>query len=221
MHDGRKNEPGRWDAALAGALDGLDQLVYRSNLLGSDRSVANWGGGNTSAKLDEVDHVGRPARVLRVKGSGSDLATIERKGFPGLRLDDLVPLEQRDIMPDTEMVDYLLRSGVDPSQARPSIETLLHAFIPAPHVDHTHPDAIIALTAASGGRRIAEEAFGDEAIWIDYIRPGFALSKLVAAAVREHPSARFVLLAKGRASEITGNEDLPCGFVHGRPAAWR
>ena len=196
MHEGRQNEPGHWDAALAGALDGLDQLVYRSNLLGSDRSVANWGGGNTSAKLDEVDHAGRPSRVLRVKGSGSDLATIERKGFPGLRLDDLVPLEQRDRMPDAEMVDYLLRSGVDPSQARPSIETLLHAFIPASHVDHTHPDAIIALTAAPGGRRIAEEAFGDEAIWIDYIRPGFALSKLVAAAVREHPSARFVLLAK-------------------------
>ena len=196
LREGQQNGTGPWDAASAAALDGLDQLVYRSNLLGSDRSVANWGGGNTSSKLDEVDHAGRPVRVLRVKGSGSDLATIERKGFSGLRLDELLPLERRDRMSDAEMVDYLLRSGVNPAQPRPSIETLLHAFIPAPHVDHTHPDAIIALTAAPGGRRLAEEAFGDEAVWIDYIRPGFALSKLVAAAVREHPSARFVLLAK-------------------------
>lgn len=186
----------RWDAGAAGRMSGVDGLVYRSNLLGGDRRIANWGGGNTSSKLDEVDHAGRPVRVLWVKGSGTDLATIPVSGFAGLRLDELLLLEARASMDDADMVDYLLCCGVAPSQPRPSIETLLHAFIPATHVDHTHPDAIIALTAAPGGRSLAEGAFGEEAVWIDYIRPGFALSKLVAASIRDNPRARFVLLAK-------------------------
>lgn len=187
---------GAWDAATADRLSPLDQLVYRSNLLGEDRRIVNWAGGNTSSKIEHVDHAGRLVRTLYVKGSGTDLATIVADGFSVLRLDDLLLLEQRDEMTDAEMVDYLLRSGLNPGQPRPSIETLLHAFIPVPHVDHTHPDAIIALTSAPGGRGLAEQAFGEEAVWSDYIRPGFALSKLVAAAVRDNPAARFVLLAK-------------------------
>ena len=99
-------------------------------------------------------------------------------------------------MDDAEMVEYLLRSALRPDQPRPSIETLLHAFIPAPHVDHTHPDAVIALTSTPEGRRLAEEAFGDEAVWLDYQRPGFDMSRRIAVLLEEHPAARAVLLEK-------------------------
>lgn len=185
-----------WDPDTADQLSPVDRLVYRSNLLGRDRTIVNWAGGNTSSKVDHVDHTGRAVRALYVKGSGTDLATITRDGFSVLRMDDLEALEERDRMADAEMVEYLSRSGLNPGQPRASIETLLHAFIPAPYIDHTHPDAIIALTSAPGGRGLAEEEFGGEAVWIDYIRPGFALAKVVASAVRAAAGARFVLLAK-------------------------
>ena len=184
-----------WDAARTGA-DELDALVYRSNLLASDRSVVNFGGGNTSVKVSQVDHTGRTTEVLWVKGSGSDLATIDRNGFTGLRLDEILPLVERPAMSDEEMVAYLARCQLDPSMPRPSIETLLHAFIPHAHVDHTHPDAIGAIVGATDGERLAEECFGTDAVWIPYIRPGFALSKLVAEAVSSSPNAGIVLLAK-------------------------
>ncbi len=185
----------RWDGANAG--DGvLATLVYRSNLLGADRALANQGGGNTSSKEMTVDHSGRAQRVLWVKGSGTDLASITAAGFPGLRLDEILALRERASMDDATMVDYLLRCGLTPSQPRPSIETLLHAFIPATHVDHTHPDAIIALTSSPDGRSLAEEAFGDDAVWLDYQRPGFDMSKRIADLLDANPSARGVLLEK-------------------------
>jgi rhamnose utilization protein RhaD (predicted bifunctional aldolase and dehydrogenase) len=177
-------------------LSELDALVYRSNLLASDRSIVNFGGGNTSVKTRETDHTGRETNVLWVKGSGSDLATIVAAGFTGLRLDDLILLLERDAMTDEEMVAYLARCQLDPSMPRPSIETLLHAFVPHAHVDHTHPDSIGAIVGTVDGERLAEECFGTDAVWIPYIRPGFALSKLVAEAVAEHPEATVVLLAK-------------------------
>jgi rhamnulose-1-phosphate aldolase/alcohol dehydrogenase len=185
-----------WNAEAAGGLAGVDALVYRSNLLGSDRSLANRGGGNTSAKGVTVDHAGRETRTLWVKGSGTDLATITSAGFAALRLDELLPLRQRGAMDDAEMVDYLRRCGLEPDQPRPSIETLLHAFVAAPQVDHTHPDAVIALTACPDGHRLAVEAFGEEAVWLDYQRPGFAMSKRIAELLDEHPAARAVLLEK-------------------------
>ncbi len=185
-----------WDPAVAEGLEGVDELVYRSNLLGADRALANQGGGNTSAKGVTFDHVGREMRTLWVKGSGTDLATITAAGFAALRLDDLLPLRARERMDDAEMVDYLLRCALSPGQPRPSIETLLHAFIPAPNVDHTHPDAAIALTATPNGRRLAEEAFGDEAVWLDWQRPGFDLSRRIAVLLEAHPQARAVVLEK-------------------------
>ncbi len=185
----------RWDGANAGH-GVLATLVYRSNLLGADRALANQGGGNTSSKEMTVDHSGRAQRVLWVKGSGTDLASITAAGFPGLRLDEILPLRERESMDDATMVDYLLRCGLTPSQPRPSIETLLHAFIPATHVDHTHPDAIIALTSSPDGRSLAEEAFGDDAVWLDYQRPGFDMSKRIADLLDANPSARAVLLEK-------------------------
>ena len=186
----------RWDPARVADADELGALVYRSNLLASDRSVVNFGGGNTSVKVRQPDHTGREVTVMWVKGSGSDLVSIEASGFAGLRLDEILPLLERDAMSDEQMVAYLARCQLDPTMPRPSIETLLHAFTPAPHVDHTHPDAIGAIVGAVDGERLAEECFGDDAVWVPYIRPGFALSKLVADAVSEHPEAKLVLLAK-------------------------
>ncbi|HEV7565675.1 MAG TPA: bifunctional aldolase/short-chain dehydrogenase [Microbacteriaceae bacterium] len=188
MYENRWNPPA--------GLSVLEALSYRSNLLASDRAIVNFGGGNTSVKTRETDHAGRETEVLWVKGSGSDLATIAPGGFTGLRLDEILPLATRDAMTDEEMVAYLARCQIDPSMPRPSIETLLHAFVPHPHVDHTHPDAIGAIVGTDDGERLAEKCFGSDAVWIPYIRPGFALSKLVADAVAEHPEATVVLLAK-------------------------
>jgi rhamnulose-1-phosphate aldolase/alcohol dehydrogenase len=183
-----------WNPEAAAGLDTLETLVYRSNLLGADRALANVGGGNTSAKGTIADHTGRETRVLWVKGSGTDLATIGPSGFAALRLDEIVPLRARDEMDDAEMVDYLRRCALGPDQPRPSIETLLHAFVAAPHVDHTHPDAVIALTSA--GRRLAEETFGEEAVWLDYERPGFDMSRRIGELLGANPRARAVLLEK-------------------------
>jgi rhamnulose-1-phosphate aldolase/alcohol dehydrogenase len=185
-----------WDAGKAEGLSELEALAYRSNLFGTDRAVANFGGGNTSTKAKETDHTGREVDVLWVKGSGSDLATIKAGQFTGLKFDEVLPLEEREEMSDEEMVAYLASCQLRPDMPRGSIETLLHAFVPYPHVDHTHPDAINMICCAEGGEGLAAECFGEEAVWIPYIRPGFTLSKQVGEAVKNDPNARFVLLAK-------------------------
>ncbi len=185
-----------WSSEQAEGLTPLEALAYRSNLLAADRAIVNYGGGNTSSKLAGTDHTGREVEVLWVKGSGSDLATIRADGFTGLRLPEVLPLAERDEMSDEEMVAYLGRCQLDPKMPRASIETLLHAFVPHPHVDHTHPDSIGAIVGAVDGERLAEQCFAGEAIWIPYLRPGFALSKLVADAVKSRPDAKLVLLAK-------------------------
>jgi rhamnulose-1-phosphate aldolase/alcohol dehydrogenase len=174
----------------------LEQLVLRSNLLGADRAVANFGGGNTSVKTREADHAGREIDVLWVKGSGSDLATMDASGFTGLRLEEILPLYEREAMSDEAMVAYLARCQLEPSMPRCSIETLLHAFVPAPHVDHTHPDAINAIAGAADGEALARACFGDEVAWIDYIRPGFTLARQVGEAIRADGAVRIVILAK-------------------------
>src|SRR6266852_2380063 len=174
----------------------LAQLVARSRKLGADRSIANWGGGNTSAKADEVDFRGRPARILWVKGSGSDLATVTEASFTGLFLDDVLPLLERERMSDTEMVDYLAHCFYEPARPRPSIETLLHGFLPFTHIDHTHADATNYFACAANGAELARDCFGDDLIWIPYRRPGFGLAREVALAVRAKPDAKLVILAK-------------------------
>ncbi|WP_211745737.1 bifunctional aldolase/short-chain dehydrogenase [Paenibacillus sp. Marseille-Q4541] len=186
-----------WDTGKAAQLKkGLDELVYRSNLIGSDRSVCNWGGGNTSTKTIVEDFRGREIEVMYVKGSGSDLGTMQGKHFTGLRLEDITPLYELDEMSDEEMVAYLSNCMIDAKHPRASIETLLHAFLPFPHVDHTHPDAIISICCADNGREIAREIYGDRFVWVPYIRPGFTLSKMIAEGVRNHPSAELVLMEK-------------------------
>jgi rhamnulose-1-phosphate aldolase/alcohol dehydrogenase len=186
-----------WDPSAASQLKGgLDELVYRSNLLGRDRRVCNWGGGNTSSKMIVKDFRGRDVKVMYVKGSGSDLATMKAHNFTGLRMDDIHPLFERDDMSDEEMVAYLAHCMIDAKHPRASIETLLHAFLPFKHVDHTHPDAIISICCADNGRQIAEEIFGDRFVWVPYIRPGFKLSKMIAEGVLANPKAELVLMEK-------------------------
>ena len=186
----------RWNDEIARALEPLDLLVYGSRLVGAETSLAIWGGGNTSLKLTEPDLRGRPIPVLRVKGSGSDLKSVAGKDFPGVRLDDVRPLLERDDMGDQEMVDYLARCLQEPGSPRPSIETLLHGFLPFDAVIHTHADAIVALTNTERGHAVVEELFGKDAVSIPYRRPGFRLSREVAQAVRDHPEARGVVLEK-------------------------
>src|SRR5437763_11091160 len=174
----------------------LAQLVARSRKLGADRSIANWGGGNTSAKAEEVDFRGRPARILWVKGSGSDLATVTEDSFTGLYMDDILPLLERERMSDAEMVDYLAHCFYEPGRPRPSIETFLHGFLPFTHIDHTHADATNYFACAADGEELARDCFGDALIWIPYRRPGFGLAREVALALRAKPDARLVILAK-------------------------
>ncbi len=185
-----------WREEETRSLEGIDLLVYRSRLIGRDSHLVLWGGGNTSLKQVETDFRGRSIRVMRIKGSGTDLKTIAPGGFPGIRLDDLEPLLERDTMGDEEMVEYLVCCLVDPGSPRPSIETLLHGFLPFPHVDHTHADAVLALTNTVDGRRHVREVYGEESAWVPYRRPGFTLSRLVAEAVRSNPKARCVVLEK-------------------------
>jgi rhamnose utilization protein RhaD (predicted bifunctional aldolase and dehydrogenase) len=186
----------RWPAGGELPDDALGQVLLASHLLGADRAVANFGGGNTSAKGQAVDHLGREVEAIWVKGSGSDLATMERADFTPLRLDEVLPLFERDEMSDEDMVAHLARCQIDPAAPRSSIETLLHAFVPAAHVHHTHPDAINVLAGTRDGERLVVECFGDEAAWIPYIRPGFTLAKQVGGAVRDNGGLRLVVLAK-------------------------
>lgn len=184
----------RWSQREAEGLSGLDLLVYQSRLLGSDSGMVLWGGGNTSLKVEERDFRGRPVLVLRVKGSGSDLKAVTRRDFPGVRMEDVVPLMEREEMSDEEMVEYLSHTLLEPSAPRPSIETLLHAFIPARSVVHSHADAILALTNTDRAGDALREVFGGEVAVVPYRRPGFALSKEVGLAARERPGIKGVVL---------------------------
>ncbi len=185
-----------WNPTEALALPDLDGLVYRSNLLGRDRTVVNIYGGNTSAKLRLVDHVGREATVLAVKASGSDVLTITAPQFALLRLDEIEPLFARDTMTDEEMVDYLGRTVFEPGRPRQSIETLLHAFTPYPHVDHTHPDAIISIASTPDPVSTAHAVFGERMAFVPYIRPGFTLSKWIGQKIRENDRLECVVMGK-------------------------
>ncbi|HEV8198408.1 MAG TPA: bifunctional rhamnulose-1-phosphate aldolase/short-chain dehydrogenase [Candidatus Polarisedimenticolia bacterium] len=185
-----------WRDDEARGLGPIDLLVYRSRLYGRDPVLVLWGGGNTSLKHDETDFRGRPTAVLRIKGSGADLKAITASDFPALRLDDLLPLQERAAMEDEAMVDWLRRCLLDPGARRPSIETLLHAFVPHAHVDHTHADAILALADQQDARRHVEAALGSDAVFVPYRRPGFLLSKEVGEAVRSAPKARCAVLER-------------------------
>jgi len=173
----------------------IDQLVYQSRLVGAEESLVLWGGGNNSVKSRSTDLLGAPIDVMYIKSSGSDMKTIVPKEFPAVRLDYIEPLRTREgEMSDQEMVDYLARCLVDPSSRRPSIETLLHAFLPARAVLHTHADAILALTNTRGRESTIRACFGDSVITVPYLRPGFRLSRDVADAFASKPDAEGLVL---------------------------
>jgi rhamnulose-1-phosphate aldolase/alcohol dehydrogenase len=178
----------------SGKGDALAELVTWSRHLGADSNLVLRGGGNTSVKVRERDVAGRPCAVLRVKGSGSDLASAAERDFAGVRLDDVLPLFAREAMSDEEMVGYLARTLTDPAAPRPSIETLLHAFIPAASVFHSHADVIVALTNNANPEAALTQALGAGVLRIRYRRPGFRLSREVGEAVRATPDAEGLVL---------------------------
>ncbi|HEY1351589.1 MAG TPA: bifunctional rhamnulose-1-phosphate aldolase/short-chain dehydrogenase [Ktedonobacteraceae bacterium] len=197
----------RWSETEAAGRSELDLLVYQSRLLGSDPHLVLWGGGNTSFKREEQDYRGRTCPVLRVKGSGSDLRVVEPRDFPAVRLDDVLALFEREEMSDEAMVEYLRFALLDPGAPRPSIETLLHAFVPARSVVHTHADAILALTNNVRASILLKEVFGDDVALIPYLRPGFQLSKLVGQTARTRPALQGIILLNH--GLITWHDD-PC-----------
>ena len=186
----------RWKAAEAATLSGVDLIVYASRLVGAESSLVVWGGGNTSVKVLERDHRRREIPVLRVKGSGSDLKSIQRKDFPGVRMDDIRALLERDDMGDEEMVAYLAHALQEPGGVRPSIETLLHGFVSAHAVVHTHADAVVSLTNNDRAADVLAGVYGKDVIALDYRRPGFKISREVADAIVANPQAQTLLLSK-------------------------
>ncbi len=183
-----------WSESEAAGLSPLDLLVYQSRLVGGEPSLALWGGGNTSLKTVERDFTGVERSVLRVKGSGADMRTIGRGGFPGVILDYVLPLLDRDDMQDEEMVEYLSHCLLEPSSPRPSIETLLHAFLPRASVVHSHADSILSITNTRRPYELLAEAFGAEVAAVAYRRPGFRLSKEVAESAQVSAAVRGVAL---------------------------
>src|SRR5215469_7198976 len=183
-----------WDEMAIQKL-GLNQLAllrYRSNLLGTDLRITNFGGGNTSSKFELPDpFTGEPTRVLAVKGSGGDIGSITEAGFALLYLDRLEQLRglYRGEAHEDDMVRYYPLSAFGENRVPASIDTPLHAFLPFPHVDHLHPDWAIALAASANGKTKLEEFnghFGRKISWVPWQRPGFALALLIEEAVREN-----------------------------------
>ncbi len=175
----------------------IDLLIYRSNLLGSDLRLTNYGGGNTSCKTIEKDPLtGEPTEVMWVKGSGGDLGTLKRSGLAALYMNRLLSLKNiyRGIEHEDEMVELFNHCIYDLSSKAPSIDTPLHAFLPFKHIDHLHPDAAIAIAAAKDGKRITQELFNGSIGWVDWQRPGFDLGLKLKACLDQNPGIRGIML---------------------------
>jgi rhamnose utilization protein RhaD (predicted bifunctional aldolase and dehydrogenase)/NAD(P)-dependent dehydrogenase (short-subunit alcohol dehydrogenase family) len=191
-----------WDDKKANELsrNQLSLLRYRSNLLGADLRITNFGGGNTSSKIELPDpFTGKPVRVLAVKGSGGDLGSIQDSGFALVYMDRLEQLKEiyRGEAHEDEMVGYYPLSAFGENRVAASIDTPLHAFLPFPHVDHLHPDWAIALAASANGKRKLEEfnrKFGRNIAWVPWQRPGFELALLIEKAVKDNPGCDGLIL---------------------------
>src|SRR5438105_9894468 len=170
-----------WDEREAGAYQGpLAQRVYTSRLLGRDNDLVLHGGGNTSVKVRERDIFGDEEEILYVKGSGCDLETIEAAGFAPLHLERVVRLATLERLSDAQMVQELRAAMTDPSAPTPSVETILHAVLPYTFVDHTHADALLAITNTADGEQRVRAIYGDSVVTIPYVMPGFDLAWVVA-----------------------------------------
>ncbi|HEX5151111.1 MAG TPA: bifunctional aldolase/short-chain dehydrogenase [Parafilimonas sp.] len=188
-----------WDEAKAAELAGdeVALLVYRSNLLGADLRLTNYGGGNTSCKAMAKDPLtGRDVEVMWVKGSGGDLGTMKRSGLAALYVDRLRSLKNvyRGIEHEDEMVELFNHCIYDLASKAPSIDTPLHGFLPFKHIDHLHPDAAIAIAAAKDGKKITQELFNGTIGWVEWQRPGFDLGLKLKAAIDENPNLRGIML---------------------------
>jgi rhamnulose-1-phosphate aldolase/alcohol dehydrogenase len=188
----------RWSDERAKHLTPSELLLYRSNLLGSDLTVTNFGGGNTSAKITDHDPLnGEQVTILWVKGSGGDLGSMDSGGFSTLYLDKLLGLEKlyRGVAYEDEMVGYLPHATFNLNPRAASIDTPLHAYLPFAHIDHVHPDAIIALAASSGGEAATRDIWGGEIGWLAWKRPGFDLGLRLRDYAAKRPGLRGVMLA--------------------------
>jgi rhamnulose-1-phosphate aldolase/alcohol dehydrogenase len=193
----------RWDDAIAAKLSPAELLLYRSNLLGADKRITNFGGGNTSAKLQEKDPLtGEPVEVLWVKGSGGDLGTMKLDGFSTLYMEKFLGLEKfhsskeggagTDI--DAIMVPLYAHSAFNLNPRAASIDTPLHGLINRAHVDHMHPDALIAIAASADSKKLTEEIFGGEIGWLPWIRPGYELGLKLRELTRRNPKLKGAVL---------------------------
>ena len=186
-----------WDDGRAKGMSESEKLLYRSNLLGSDKRITNYGGGNTSAKAMETDPLsGEAVEVLWVKGSGGDVGSIRMDGFATLYMDKLNALKSVYRGPEfeDEMVGYLPHCTFNLNPRAASIDTPLHAYVPKKHVDHMHPDAIIAIAASQNSKALTQEIFGDEIGWLPWKRPGYELGLWLNAFCRDNPNAKGVIL---------------------------
>ncbi|RYY32266.1 MAG: bifunctional rhamnulose-1-phosphate aldolase/short-chain dehydrogenase, partial [Sphingobacteriaceae bacterium] len=188
-----------WDEAEAAKLAGdeVALLIYRSNLLGADLRLTNYGGGNTSCKVTAKDPLtGQDVEVMWVKGSGGDLGTLKKSGLAALYVDRLRSLKNiyRGVEFEDEMVELFNHCIFDLSSKAPSIDTPLHGFLPFAHIDHLHPDAAIAIAAAKDGKKITEELFGGTIGWVEWKKPGFELGLQLKACLDANPGIRGIML---------------------------
>ena len=188
-----------WDEEEAAKLAGdeVALLIYRSNLLGADLRLTNYGGGNTSCKVLEKDPLtGLETEVMWVKGSGGDLGTLKKSGLAALYVDRLRSLKNiyRGVEHEDEMVELFNHCIFDLSSKAPSIDTPLHGFLPFAHIDHLHPDAAIAIAAAKDGKKITEELFGGTIGWVEWKKPGFELGLQLKQCLDENPGIRGIML---------------------------
>lgn len=188
-----------WDEATAASMkdDEVALLIYRSNLLGADLRLTNYGGGNTSCKATAKDPLtGKEVEVMWVKGSGGDLGTLKRSGLAALYMDRLLNLKKvyRGIEHEDEMVELFNHCIYDLNSKAPSIDTPLHAFLPFKHIDHLHPDAAIAIAAAKDGKKITQELFNGTIGWVDWQRPGFDLGLKLKKCLDDNLGIRGIML---------------------------
>lgn len=187
-----------WNENKAGNYTNeVDLLIYRSNILGADLRVTNFGGGNTSCKTYEKDPLsGELKEIMWVKGSGGDIGTLTKKGLAGLYVERMHALKNRykGLAFEDEMVGLLYHCLFDLDSKAPSIDTPLHAFLPYAHIDHLHPDAVIALAAAKDGEKIVKDLFEDELAWIPWQRPGFDLGLKLEQCIAKNPQVKGIVL---------------------------
>jgi rhamnulose-1-phosphate aldolase/alcohol dehydrogenase len=188
-----------WDEEKAKSLgdDQVALLIYRSNILGADLRITNYGGGNTSCKTIEKDPLtGKDVEVMWVKGSGGDIGTLTKAGLAGLYVDKLRALEgvYKGIEQEDEMVGLFNHCIYDLESKAPSIDTPLHAFLPFKHIDHLHPDAAIAIAASKDGEKITQEMFDGQIAWVPWQRPGFDLGLQLRDALEANPGIRGIML---------------------------